>query len=740
MIRSLTAAISDVDSDSSSDSGFSVFSAESIEGVLEDLRVDTTCLLDLEPLLRSPILSTSTEPTAVLDTARITWSPHQPYSDKVSARFPKAADDLVGKLGRANYARYLRCQEQKATNEPGRCPSDQTASAVLDSASSKFHDSGIGSSLPSSYAETVMSYGMGEGRKVRVPPLPARGKAGLPFECVACGKWVKISTNSAWKQHVYGDLEPWICLEADCSAAIGTFPSRNDWVSHLALDHGMGPEWRMIECPLCRVEIGPGNLPITRHMSHHLEEISLAALPVDCEFDEESDGSEPDLDGEEPFVTRDSAWSVGLAQFPGPKQTMSPFDLKIAVQSLGGYGEVSKSEKWGQVCLELGFRAQDLAEAASFLQLAYQRYVSPYEESLGHSEERHGEPYSAGGENTKGTANARDPALVSTLAAVQSPIEEDKTRGYTNKALAEKAVVDNTSGGISGSEIQSAAELFTGAGGIRLESVSLPTINIDFAPPTTPAGTGDGQSLDRETLSVPDRGELLYYYRNRRDMNLNLIIDRIPQQALNDRRQGFSTSETRTSSPHKDTADAESNISKSESKHPATFQCSLCTKRFTRAYNLRSHLRTHTDERPFVCVVCGKAFSRQHDRNRHEGLHSGDKKFLCRGDLKAGGQWGCGRRFARADGLGRHFRSAAGRTCINPLLIEEMSERSKTGLPQALIAQYPALEETGLVTQHEPDDEDGDEMVDGLKGRDIWGTAGEVANDAQPNPTMVKPP
>ncbi|MBE3045053.1 C2H2-type zinc finger protein, partial [Candidatus Bathyarchaeota archaeon] len=45
-------------------------------------------------------------------------------------------------------------------------------------------------------------------------------------------------------------------------------------------------------------------------------------------------------------------------------------------------------------------------------------------------------------------------------------------------------------------------------------------------------------------------------------------------------------------------------------KHPATFQCTLCPKRFTRAYNLRSHLRTHTDERPFVCTVCGKAFAR----------------------------------------------------------------------------------------------------------------------------------
>jgi hypothetical protein len=67
--------------------------------------------------------------------------------------------------------------------------------------------------------------------------------------------------------------------------------------------------------------------------------------------------------------------------------------------------------------------------------------------------------------------------------------------------------------------------------------------------------------------------------------------------------------------------------SRRQQKHPATFQCTLCPKRFTRAYNLRSHLRTHTDERPFVCTVCGKAFARQHDRKRHEGLHCGEGKY-----------------------------------------------------------------------------------------------------------------
>jgi hypothetical protein len=115
-------------------------------------------------------------------------------------------------------------------------------------------------------------------------------------------------------------------------------------------------------------------------------------------------------------------------------------------------------------------------------------------------------------------------------------------------------------------------------------------------------------------------------------------------------------------------------------KHPSAYGCHLCDKRFTRAYNLRSHLRTHTDERPFVCTICSKAFARQHDRKRHEALHSGEKKFECKGFLSDGvTPWGCGRKFARADALGRHFRTEGGRECINPLLEEEAREKGLLG-------------------------------------------------------------
>ena len=62
-------------------------------------------------------------------------------------------------------------------------------------------------------------------------------------------------------------------------------------------------------------------------------------------------------------------------------------------------------------------------------------------------------------------------------------------------------------------------------------------------------------------------------------------------------------------------------------QYPAIFQCTLCPKCFTRKYNLRAHLRAHTDERvelPFVCTVCGRAYARQHDCRRHEARHRGE--------------------------------------------------------------------------------------------------------------------
>lgn len=109
---------------------------------------------------------------------------------------------------------------------------------------------------------------------------------------------------------------------------------------------------------------------------------------------------------------------------------------------------------------------------------------------------------------------------------------------------------------------------------------------------------------------------------------------------------------------------------------PSKYACPTCHKTFTRNHNLQNHLRAHRNEKPYPCGQCSQSFTRLHDRKRHQALHTGQKRFVCRGDLASGGMWGCGREFARQDKLADHFKSKAGRKCIQPLFIEEANGTS----------------------------------------------------------------
>ena len=108
-------------------------------------------------------------------------------------------------------------------------------------------------------------------------------------------------------------------------------------------------------------------------------------------------------------------------------------------------------------------------------------------------------------------------------------------------------------------------------------------------------------------------------------------------------------------------------------KNPAIYACHLCSKKFTRNHNLKSHLRAHEGTKPFSCGVCGESFTRKYDCDRHERGH-GNKLYVCLGNLKDGSTWGCRTSFARADKLADHLRSKTGQNCIRPLLLEKLKE------------------------------------------------------------------
>ncbi|KAL9075640.1 MAG: hypothetical protein Q9157_003927 [Trypethelium eluteriae] len=74
---------------------------------------------------------------------------------------------------------------------------------------------------------------------------------------------------------------------------------------------------------------------------------------------------------------------------------------------------------------------------------------------------------------------------------------------------------------------------------------------------------------------------------------------------------------------HEEECDPEESFSSSSKKttEKTRYICEVCSAKFTRNINLRSHQRAHKGERPFPCPQCGKAFTRLSDRKRHEKIH-----------------------------------------------------------------------------------------------------------------------
>lgn len=78
------------------------------------------------------------------------------------------------------------------------------------------------------------------------------------------------------------------------------------------------------------------------------------------------------------------------------------------------------------------------------------------------------------------------------------------------------------------------------------------------------------------------------------------------------------------------------------------FHCNVCHRDFTRLVNLKTHLRIHTGERPYICAVCSKPFRHSGALTRHFRIHTGEKPYACPE---------CGKTFRNCGGLKFHQRS-----------------------------------------------------------------------------------
>ena len=88
------------------------------------------------------------------------------------------------------------------------------------------------------------------------------------------------------RRHVFSDLEPYVCVMAECKFSHIPFTEKNTWIQHLKLEHDFPSVSKQMACPLCQERIGSGG---TAHLARHLEEASLTILPTNTESDDESD-------------------------------------------------------------------------------------------------------------------------------------------------------------------------------------------------------------------------------------------------------------------------------------------------------------------------------------------------------------------------------------------------------------------------------------------------------------------
>ncbi|KAL1273541.1 hypothetical protein QQF64_026355 [Cirrhinus molitorella] len=187
-----------------------------------------------------------------------------------------------------------------------------------------------------------------------------------------------------------------------------------------------------------------------------------------------------------------------------------------------------------------------------------------------------------------------------------------------------------------------------------------------------------GSSIFYKTLeTIPPDQELLVWYSN--SHNTFLGIPGVPG-AEEEHQKKRSADDSHVC----DAASSSlSSSSSSSSSGASRMRCVICHRGFNSRSNLRSHMRIHTLDKPFVCRFCSRRFSQSSTLRNHVRLHTGERPYKCHV---------CQSAYSQLAGLRAHQKSARHRPS---------GSNSEAGQPSPPTAHMPAITHPALL-RHVP--------------------------------------